>query len=168
MNSRLKELHKQRQSYLYADKLSNSERESLRKINDEIRQLERKSKDVEREKSTFPTIDNALHKIRAILPMSKKATAAQLRMWGKVFEVGCIACLMEGNFSFPEIHHVKEYGYRNHDKVYGLCPIHHKATAMVKGVPNRHGTPKEFTEKYGTDQELFEDCQRRLRGKSNG
>lgn len=96
--------------------------------------------------------------------MSKRPTAAQKRMWGRVFESGCLACRQEGVFSFPEIHHVKELGKRrNHDKVYGLCPSHHKATSMIPGVPNRHGTPKEFIEKYGTDQELFERCQEILR-----
>lgn len=95
--------------------------------------------------------------------MSNNPTAAQKRMWGKVFEVGCIACYMDEVFSFPEIHHAKEYGYRNHDKVYGLCPVHHKATSMEPGIPNRHGTPKAFIERYGTDQELFELCQK-LRG----
>jgi cytochrome c5 len=88
-------------------------------------------------------------------------------MWGEVFEVGCMACYLNGVFSFPEIHHVKEHGKRNHSKVYGLCPIHHKATSMVNGIPNRHGSQKLFEREFGTDQELFELC-KKIRGGENG
>ena len=84
-------------------------------------------------------------------------------MWGKVFEVGCMACKQEGIFSFPEIHHVKEYGYRDHSKVYGLCPHHHKEVSAVKGIPNRHLAPIEFRELYGTDMELFEKCMKLIK-----
>jgi len=92
--------------------------------------------------------------------MSKPPTAAQKRIWGLVFEVGCMACRQDGNFSFPQIHHVKEYGKRNHGKVFGICPPHHSPVCAVPGVPNRHLNPIEFREKYGTDQELFEKCQK--------
>jgi len=91
-----------------------------------------------------------------------KPTAAQKRMWGRVFAAGCMACLQDGIFSFPEIHHVKEYGYRNHNKVYGLCPKHHKEVSAVKGVPNRHLNPIEFRDAYGSDQELFEKCKKEI------
>ena len=87
-----------------------------------------------------------------------KPTASQKRMWGKVFGIGCMVCRQEGIFSFPEIHHVKDYGRNDNSKVYGLCPAHHRPTAGVTGIPNRHGDPKEFSEKYGTDQELFDEC----------
>lgn len=87
-----------------------------------------------------------------------RPTAADKRLWQKVFEVGCIPCHIEGVFSFPEIHHVKEYGKRNHQKVYGCCPAHHRPTAAVQGVPNRHGNPIEFEKLYGTDQELYLKC----------
>mgnify|MGYP003527307285 CR=1 FL=1 len=75
-----------------------------------------------------------------------------------------MACLQEGNFSFPEIHHWREYGYRNHSKVYGICPAHHKEVSAVKGIPNRHLNPVEFREKYGTDEELFNQCMEKVRG----
>lgn len=88
----------------------------------------------------------------------KKPTAAQKRLWGKIFEIGCMACLKEGKHSFPEIHHAKDYGYNDHSKIYGLCPKHHRPTAGVTGIPNRHGNPKEFADKYGTDKELYAEC----------
>ena len=90
--------------------------------------------------------------------MANNPTAAQKRFWGKVFEVGCIPCHLEGKFSFPEIHHVKKHGRRDHSLVYGCCPAHHRPTAGVTGVMNRHGNPKEFSEKYGTDAELYRKC----------
>lgn len=88
--------------------------------------------------------------------MSKRPTAAQKRMWGRVFNLGCIACMIDGKFSFPEIHHVKDYGYRNHSKVYGLCPAHHRA--MCTMAVSRHGSPAEFQKMYGTDEELLKKC----------
>jgi len=85
-------------------------------------------------------------------------TAAQKRLWGSVFQVGCMACRQDGVFSFPEIHHWREYGYRDHSKVLGLCPPHHRPTAAIPGVLNRHGNPIEFAAKYGTDEELHKEC----------
>jgi len=87
-----------------------------------------------------------------------KPTAANKRLFGKVFEVGCMACRQHGIFSFPEVHHYREYGKRDHSKVFGLCPPHHRPTAAIVGVPNRHGNPVEFAKKYGTDKELFSEC----------
>lgn len=94
----------------------------------------------------------------------KSPTAAQRRHWGRVFEVGCMACLFDGRFSFPEIHHVKDYGNNDHSRVFGLCPIHHRPTAGVTGVVNRHGNPKEFEKLYGTDNELFKECMKHIWG----
>ena len=87
-----------------------------------------------------------------------RPTAKQRRFFSKVASIGCMACRQENTFSFPEIHHVKNYGRNDNSKVYGLCPAHHRPTAGVTGIPNRHGNPKEFSEKYGTDSELFAEC----------
>ena len=96
-----------------------------------------------------------------------RPTAAQKRFWGRVVELGCLACLQEGKHTKPEIHHVKDFGKNNHSFVYGLCPIHHRPTAGVTGIPNRHGNPKEFAEIYGTDSELYIKCMSRLAGFTN-
>lgn len=69
-----------------------------------------------------------------------------------------MACQKEGKFSLPEIHHVKQYGKNNHSLVYGLCPAHHRPTAGIDGVLNRHEHTKEFADKYGTDAELYAEC----------
>jgi hypothetical protein len=94
--------------------------------------------------------------------MSKNPTAQQKRMWGRVFENGCMACQKECRFSFPQIHHWRPYGYRDHSKIFGLCPAHHSAVCAVPGIPNRHLTPVEFAKKYGTDEELFKLCMEQI------
>lgn len=133
------------------------------------RKFKSNKKQTYKQREKGPELEDAKLKIKTLFgeinrDMSNRPTAAQQRMWNRVFDAGCVACRMNGKFTYPEIHHVKEYGYRNHDKVYGLCPVHHKATSMVKGIPNRHGTPKEFVEKFGTDQELFEQNQKYIEG----
>lgn len=85
-----------------------------------------------------------------------RPTAAQKRHFGRVFSLGCAACRQEGKFSFPQIHHWREYGYRDHNLVIPICPVHHVATSAVKGIPNRHLNPVEFAAKFGTDKELYE------------
>lgn len=94
-------------------------------------------------------------------------TAAQRRMWSQVAEIGCMACLQDGYHTQPEIHHVMELGgYRNHSKVFGLCPPHHKYTSAVPGILNRHKNPIEFAERFGTDQELHQKCMELIKGAS--
>lgn len=65
MNSDLIGLLERKKHYQYADKLSNSEREELRKINAEIARLKRELKqNVETDKrEIYPTLDDALQKI---------------------------------------------------------------------------------------------------------
>jgi hypothetical protein len=89
----------------------------------------------------------------------KRPNAAQQRKWGRVFGLGCMACLQEGKFTFGEIHHARhEYGNRNHNLVFSLCPAHHRPTAAISGVLSRHGDVRKFREKYGGDKELYEKC----------
>ena len=84
-----------------------------------------------------------------------KATAAQRRRMDKVAAGCCIACRQDGIVDTPgEIHHCRQHGYRDHWRVICLCPAHHKMTSSVPGIPNRHGTPEVFEEKYGSDGEL--------------
>lgn len=84
---------------------------------------------------------------------SRNATAKQKRMFGRVFELGCLACRQDKLFSYPQIHHWREYGYRNHDLIYGLCKPHHDM---------RHLHKPDFVAKYGADKELFEESQKLL------
>lgn len=78
-----------------------------------------------------------------------KPTAKDKRHFARVVEDGCILC-----GGPAEIHHDTTglgMGQRDHSKVIALCPGHHRY-----GTINRHGTPKEFAEKYGPDAELLE------------
>lgn len=85
-------------------------------------------------------------------------TATQKRLWQKIVYLGCMACLQDGIFSDATIHHWREYGYRDHSKVFGLCPAHHLYQDAVEGTPNREKNKLEFQKKYGTDFELFTKC----------
>ena len=96
---------------------------------------------------------------------SKEPTAKQRRMFAKVVAVGCMACRKEHGIYVPaEIHHVKKYGYRNHNDVIGLCPIHHRPTFGVTGIPNYHGNKIEFEAKFGTDRQLMIECRGIIQG----
>lgn len=87
--------------------------------------------------------------------MNNNPTAAQQRRHGKVAALGCLACAEDGHPGTPaQVHHCKEHGYRNHDKVAPLCPPHHGIVDSVPGVINRHKNPVEFRGRYGTDEDL--------------
>lgn len=96
--------------------------------------------------------------------MSNRPTAADKRRTAKVYALGCIACLIDGNPGTPcSEHHVKELGgYRDHSRTFGLCPAHHQQQFKKNGMPNRHGDRKGFEAVYGTDMELLEETNRRI------
>ena len=62
--------------------------------------------------------------------MANTPTAAQKRHFGRVAALGCRACaiLGYGDDCECEIHHVQDgmFGKRDHDKIIGLCPRHHR------------------------------------------
>ena len=89
--------------------------------------------------------------------MSNQPTAADKRRFSKLVEVGCVACKLEGMvYTYPQIHHARiGTSRRDHQRTFGVCGIHHLATSAVPGIPNRHGSPKDFRETYGTDDELL-------------
>lgn len=89
--------------------------------------------------------------------MINNATAAQRSRFNRISEWGCIACREDGFFGTPgEIHHCKRHGKRDHNRVALICPVHHKMTAAMPGILNRHRDPIEFAERYGSDDELHE------------
>lgn len=94
--------------------------------------------------------------------MSNNPTAKQKAMWNKVAENGCMACLQNGFHTQPEIHHWREYGYKDHDLVFGLCPRHHSIVRSVVGVLNRHKDKLEFQDEFGTDKELYLKCMKMI------
>lgn len=84
-----------------------------------------------------------------------KPTAKQKRIWNKMAEFGCLPCYLDGNPGTPAtISHAHDHGYRDHDKIFPCCPVHHLEQHAVNGIPNRHKNPKEFAAQYGTDDEL--------------
>lgn len=96
--------------------------------------------------------------------MAKRKTKQQKIYLQKLVDLGCIACYKEGMDTRPEIHHVRDYGYRDHSKAIPLCPAHHRPTAAVPGVPNIHGDKLWFEEKYGTEKELMALCRKLIDG----
>lgn len=93
--------------------------------------------------------------VAAFKEVMSNPTAAQRRKWDRIAALGCIPCLLDGIEGTPAtISHSHDYGYRDHNKVYGACPIHHLEQHAVAGIPNRHANPIEFRERYGTDEEL--------------
>ena len=88
--------------------------------------------------------------------MSNNPTASDKRRFAALVEIGCLACKLEGRYSIPQIHHVRIGSeYKDHQKTYGICMRHHVATAALPGIPNRHGSPKEFADTFGDDDELL-------------
>ena len=75
-------------------------------------------------------------------------------------ELGCIACWLDTGYYNPcNVHHLLDTGSRRgHDFTIGLCefeepgaPNHHVGNDM-----SIHRTKREFTKKYGTDDELLD------------
>jgi hypothetical protein len=89
--------------------------------------------------------------------MSNQPTAAQRRKWGKLAGIGCICCRKDGNEGTPaEIHHIKDHGNHNHDRVLPLCLKHHNERNNL--VPCIHHNRIEFIDRYGTPDELLAEC----------
>lgn len=92
----------------------------------------------------------------------KKAEKLHL---SKVARLGCIACSKIGYEDTPaEIHHIKKgmMGKRaTNYEVVPLCPHHHRTSNE-----SYHLNPKWFTDKFGTQEELLEEVNLRLYGKS--
>tara|TARA_R100001594_G_scaffold145815_1_gene196396 strand:- start:793 stop:1083 length:291 start_codon:yes stop_codon:yes gene_type:complete len=74
----------------------------------------------------------------------------------KIADFGCLICHIKGFPKSPcEIHHIK---YKNLGmskkasdyEVLGLCPSHHR-----HGKESYHYSPKSFTEKWGSQEELL-------------
>ena len=96
-------------------------------------------------------------------------TKAQLERWRVMQEVGCIACCLDQRAGVPaDIHHVLSGGRRiSHSSTLALCSYHHRSVKpnntkltdkQFKEVygPALDANPKEFQQRYGTQQELLE------------
>jgi hypothetical protein len=63
-------------------------------------------------------------------------TEAEKRRWSFAAEVGCVACIMEGELQGedrrgtpPDIHHETKGNRTGHDRTAFLCPWHHRGIA---------------------------------------
>jgi|TARA_R100000482_G_C5125363_1_gene148393 hypothetical protein len=85
----------------------------------------------------------------------------------KVAELGCIVCRKMGYPDTPaEIHHIKNgsgIGKKSsHLEAIPLCAYHHRISNEAF-----HHSPKKFTEKWGTQQELLGETKELLYGRQN-
>lgn len=105
-------------------------------------------------------------------------TQAQAERFRLIQECGCLACLIFGLETYPEIHHLLVGGKhgqkrRGHDFTIGLCSWHHRGDPgfstrelceLAYG-PSYALQPKLFRETFGQDDELLA-YQNRLIGQS--
>jgi len=84
-------------------------------------------------------------------------TKEEKQHYDKLYQIGCIVCLKEGNgYVEPTIHHTRfdaGIGMKsNWDKAIPLCPMHHQHGGY--GIAF-HAGKKAFEERYGTEEELL-------------
>lgn len=89
-------------------------------------------------------------------------------------DIGCLACRKEGWYAVPsDLHHPTSGGRRVSDStVIPLCPWHHRGEPMLgfgfQQMEQNYGpslklTKRAFVERYGSEMELYEWCQKLLR-----
>lgn len=83
----------------------------------------------------------------------------------RVQQLGCIACWINGLYTPAEIHHVLDGNRRlGHNFVLPLCVPHHRGGGDGAGAPvSRHPYKKRFEQEFGTEQELLDLVEDRLR-----
>lgn len=81
--------------------------------------------------------------------------------------LGCIACFIDGVYSPAEIHHILESGRRKgHMYVLPLCVPHHRGNfdgSVDQRMVSRHPYKTRFEARYGTEAELLDKVNERLR-----
>lgn len=72
-------------------------------------------------------------------------------------QIGCIACMIDGNDGNPcEIHHVTDCGRRiGHQATIGLCAFHHRGAPPEIPYPSLELSKRAFVERYGSEDELL-------------
>lgn len=96
-------------------------------------------------------------------------TKAQLERWRVMQELGCVCCCLDQRTGVPsDIHHVLSGGRRiSHSHSLALCSYHHRSVKPSDTLltdkqfkemygPALDANPKEFQQRYGTQQELLE------------
>ena len=74
--------------------------------------------------------------------------------FGKLKQIGCIACAKYGYFSEPVIHHIRSHTglsiRPSHDDTIPLCPLHHNM-----GNNSIHLNKVRFEHTFGTEKQLL-------------
>ena len=101
--------------------------------------------------------------------LGKPRTKAQARRIQIITqELGCLACWKEGHEYEPaQCHHCDDQK-QDHDRTYALCLWHHQGHShdrdwmeLTRG-PSKALESKQFTARYGTEQELLDLQNQRL------
>ena len=76
----------------------------------------------------------------------------------RIQALGCIVCWLDLEIYTPaELHHPLKGGRRIHkDHVLALCYAHHRQGLNREDVVSRHPWKREFINRYGTEEYLFE------------
>ena len=87
----------------------------------------------------------------------RKPTKKEAEHMDKVSQLGCIVCRnTNGSITPAEIHHIKNntgVGRKSsHYEVIPLCHYHHTGSEDAY-----HHSPKKFTEKFGSQQDLLKE-----------
>lgn len=104
--------------------------------------------------------------------MAKQATKAEIARWEVIKQIGCLACRLEGWYTYPEIHHLVWFGKRRgHTFTVGLCCHHHhshpigtdsrKDCEKVYG-PSLASNPRAFRARYAKDDDELLDIQNKM------
>ncbi len=94
------------------------------------------------------------------------ATQKEIKLHlANVAELGCIVCSKLGFPDSPaEIHHIKDQfrlGKKsNYLQTIPLCPYHHRTSEEAY-----HFSPKTFSKKWGTQEELLQETMDMLNGR---
>jgi hypothetical protein len=96
-----------------------------------------------------------------------KASKEEVTRFQHIYDLGCLPCRLIGINNQPcQIQHVLSGGRRvSHSYSYGSCPYHHEGiplngisieTMYKRFGPSRKLHKKEFTDQFGTEEELVE------------
>jgi hypothetical protein len=110
---------------------------------------------------------SAVKKIRTPMKSKQRAVAAtEKAYWSRLAsEVGCVACMRDGNFNpHVSIHHIDGRTKPGcHMRVLPLCAGHHQdGTGEDKSMVAVHPWRAQFEARYGAQDELQARCDMRL------
>lgn len=96
----------------------------------------------------------------------RNRTAAEKRFHDQLASLGCIACRLDGTHNpVVSIHHINGRTRPGaHMQVLPLCAGHHQDGTGWPGLIAVHPWKRRFEDKYGTQEQLLERCNKLLEG----